>query len=555
MIVLIEELKLADDKREETLELLEAFDQGLVGEYSQSIPAQEAVYGLFSELLNATEQGGDIQPINFDAHAYKNSEAHDLKDAADETKTEYLNYKDEQQEAREMRAEAERIENMAWYEKAWEYGSTFVGELTGYYDARRAIDGIDPTTGEKMSDADRLKHATFALAGFIPVVGWAGRAAKGGKAIHSTAKGMKAVDNSLSAYQYGKSLDVLRKTEYGIYGLASANGFGEYITGKDMFGNELSEEKRNQSLTESLFILGVSGMGMYADRLIDKNAVYAKPPSGNTPNNGIMNTIDQSISQGINNLNSMIHGPKLAHEFAGCGTNVTVSSFKDTLQRVNKVNSRKGSSLEDITDIAKTSGKNYNKVELDEVVAHGYDKNGTLKERWVIPKGYNSIDEFLESVDDVSIKSFGYDSVEEFKEVAGLVNNHLNSSPNNNILNKSLAGGTHVKGVDYDVLGFPIFKGDDVKFSYKLNKELFIASDTKQFKNSTKALKDAINKGEIPAKLFTPKQLKEINLELPRITDLTWHHHQVPGKMQLVVSDTHSVNHLGGNKLWGGGIR
>src|SRR5699024_6826230 len=48
----------------------------------------------------------------------------------------------------------------------------------------------------KMSGADRLKHATFALAGFIPVVGWAGRAAKGGKAIHSTAKGMKAIDNS-----------------------------------------------------------------------------------------------------------------------------------------------------------------------------------------------------------------------------------------------------------------------------------------------------------------------------------------------------------------------
>ncbi|MBU5465776.1 pre-toxin TG domain-containing protein [Virgibacillus sp. MSJ-26] len=38
---------------------------------------------------------------------------------------------------------------MAWYEKIWEYGSIFVGELTGYYDARRAIEGIDPTTGEK----------------------------------------------------------------------------------------------------------------------------------------------------------------------------------------------------------------------------------------------------------------------------------------------------------------------------------------------------------------------------------------------------------------------
>src|SRR5690625_7470501 len=112
-----------------------------------------------------------------------------------------------------------------------------------------------------MSGADRLKHATFAIAGFIPVVGWAGRAAKGGKAIHSTAKGMKAVDNSLSAYQYGKSLDVVRKTEYGIYGIASANGLGEYITGNNMFGNEVREEQRNRSLTESTFILTASRMG------------------------------------------------------------------------------------------------------------------------------------------------------------------------------------------------------------------------------------------------------------------------------------------------------
>nr|WP_240517743.1 hypothetical protein [Bacillus pseudomycoides] len=29
----------------------------------------------------------------------------------------------------------------------------------------------------------------------------------------------------------------------------------------------------------------------------------------------------------------------------------------------------------------------------------------------------------------------------------------------------------------------------------------------------------------------------------------------MPGKMQLVIYDTHSVNHLGGNKLWGGGVR
>lgn len=73
---------------------------------------------------------------------------------------------------------------------------------------------------------------------------------------------MKAADNALSAYQYGKSLNNLRKAEYGIHGLASANGFGEYITGKDMFGNELSEEKREQSLNEALAILGGNAAGV-----------------------------------------------------------------------------------------------------------------------------------------------------------------------------------------------------------------------------------------------------------------------------------------------------
>jgi hypothetical protein len=43
--------------------------------------------------------------------------------------------------------------------------------------------------------------------------------------------------------------------------------------------------------------------------------------------------------------------------------------------------------------------------------------------------------------------------------------------------------------------------------------------------------------------------------EKERIPGLTWHHHQVPGKMQLVPTNVHKVNHLGGNSLWGGGIR
>ena len=79
----------------------------------------------------------------------------------------------------------------------------------------------------------------MAAAGFIPVVGWVGRAAKGGKAIYSTAKGMNAASHALDAYKTSKSLSILEKSEMGIYGLVAANGMSEAVTGKDMFGNEL----------------------------------------------------------------------------------------------------------------------------------------------------------------------------------------------------------------------------------------------------------------------------------------------------------------------------
>ncbi|WP_306475043.1 HNH endonuclease [Bacillus pseudomycoides] len=64
-----------------------------------------------------------------------------------------------------------------------------------------------------------------------------------------------------------------------------------------------------------------------------------------------------------------------------------------------------------------------------------------------------------------------------------------------------------------------------------------------------------MKKGEISKDLFTPRQLAQIQKGEARIHGLTWHHHQVTGKMQLVDSEVHGANHLGGNKLWGGGIR
>ncbi|MEC2433675.1 HNH endonuclease, partial [Bacillus cereus] len=80
---------------------------------------------------------------------------------------------------------------------------------------------------------------------------------------------------------------------------------------------------------------------------------------------------------------------------------------------------------------------------MDEVIKNNYDKDGNLINRSIVPKGYDSVEDFLKQVDDTTIKEFGYDSVEEFKEVVELTETYLNTKTKNNILNKPLAGGTH----------------------------------------------------------------------------------------------------------------
>ncbi|MEC0494858.1 hypothetical protein [Bacillus glycinifermentans] len=42
----------------------------------------------------------------------------------------------------------------------------------------------------------------------------------------------------------------------GLYGLAAANGFSETITGRDMFGNKISDERRQDSFNRVLSMIG-----------------------------------------------------------------------------------------------------------------------------------------------------------------------------------------------------------------------------------------------------------------------------------------------------------
>ncbi len=105
--------------------------------------------------------------------------------------------------------------------------------------------------------------------------------------------------------------------------------------------------------------------------------------------------------------------------------------------------------------------------------------------------------------------------------------------------------GEKVEGV------FPVFNS---KFDTYLPKELRNASDTEQFKYCTEKLRQRIERDPEFAKKFTPRQLEQIKTGAPRISGLTWHHNEVPGKMQLVnTTDHEKCRHTGGRSIWGGG--
>ncbi|WP_175639266.1 ribonuclease YeeF family protein [Metabacillus schmidteae] len=246
----------AKKKRENTVKDVDALDQQLLEEYKLSENAEFHIGALFQKLLEATAQGNAISPINFDAQAYKASEAYQLSDEVQQYADDYLSFKEDQEKIREELKKAEELENRPIYEKAWDTVKTFTGEATGYYDFLRAKDGVDPVTGEELTDGQRVAAGAMATAGFIPIVGWGGRLFKGGSAIYKTAKGMNSAEQALSVYKTTSTFSNLQKAELGIYGLASANGLSEYITGKDMFGNELTDVQRQASLYNS--ILGAS---------------------------------------------------------------------------------------------------------------------------------------------------------------------------------------------------------------------------------------------------------------------------------------------------------
>ncbi|MGG4391252.1 T7SS effector LXG polymorphic toxin [Priestia megaterium] len=342
----------AEKKRTDTIEAVNQLDAEWSKEYSEMDDFYTVVDTLVSGLELATSQGGSAYQLAFNEKAYHDSELYKVQTKLNDYATSYVDYNKQQEEVYELEKKQEEEANKPWYEKTWDAVSTFTGEVSGYYDYKRAAEGVDPVTGEKLSTSQRVAAGAMAAAGFIPVVGWVGRAAKGGKAIYKTAKGLSAADHALDAYKSAKSFKVLEQTEKGLYGLVAANGLGEYMTGRDMFGNKISKEQRKASLLQAL---GIAGAGALSTKVAGKMG-QSLATKGTEKLNNMRNTLrtsavanvtkqayqsvknapaswTQSLHKKYNNIldSSM---PRLMPELVPAGPALAQQTVRETLQNV-----------------------------------------------------------------------------------------------------------------------------------------------------------------------------------------------------------------------------
>ncbi|CUB24302.1 Putative ribonuclease YwqJ [Bacillus subtilis] len=253
--------------RRDTITAVDKLDESLTTEYQNLESLDSAVLSKYSVLMQATSNGKSASPMYYDKKAFHSNEVYKSVIEVEKQGTTYIDAKKQQAETRRLQEKAEEEANKPWYEKTWDGVCNFTGEVTGYYDYKRATEGVDPVTGEKLSTAERVTAGAMAAAGFIPVVGWAGRAFKGGKAIYKTGKTVIAAEHALDAYKTGKSLDILKMSEMGAYGLVASNGFSEAVTGRDMFGNKVSEEKRKTGALEAaLSLVGAGALAKHIDK-------------------------------------------------------------------------------------------------------------------------------------------------------------------------------------------------------------------------------------------------------------------------------------------------
>ncbi len=103
-------------------------------------------------------------------------------------------------------------------------------------------------------------------------------------------------------------------------------------------------------------------------------------------------------------------------------------------------------------------------------------------------------------------------------------------------------------GVSYSGV-FPVLDAVD---TVQLPEELYLSSDHEQKKHCASELERKIEIDDQLKSVFSDEQLVQIHIsKVP--AGYVWHHHQQPGKMELVDSAVHQqTGHTAGKSIWGG---
>ncbi|MGG1269269.1 T7SS effector LXG polymorphic toxin [Priestia aryabhattai] len=555
----------AEKKRTDTIEAVNQLDAEWSKEYSEMDDFYAVVDTLVSGLELATSQGGSVYQLAFDEKAYHDSELYKVQTKLNDYATSYVDYNKQQEEVYELEKKQEEEANKPWYEKTWDAVSTFTGEVSGYYDYKRAAEGVDPVTGEKLSTSQRVAAGAMAAAGFIPVVGWVGRAAKGGKAIYKTAKGLSAADHALDAYKSAKSFKVLEQTEKGLYGLVAANGLGEYMTGRDMFGNKISEEQRKASLLQAL---GIAGAGALSTKVAGKMG-QSLATKGTEKLNNMRNTLrtsavanvtkqayqsvknapaswTQSLHKTYNNIldSSM---PRLGPELAPAGPALAQQTVRETLQNVKQQTMQMAQALYNPT------AKRYQDSETGRFVAN---PNVERVEKPVV-KEVEKVQEVTKGTGNVNLKNIDefIDGAKTFDDVvndfARLYSEKIQTNKTWS-WNKSFHGGEYLTArqrklikekaiADGLIPNVNVIKADGMRYGFADFKGAGLVVEAK----------------DLPESLWLKSDEAQFewldNVIGGRPEGMTWHHTEVPGKMELVPFGIHNITiHNGGRStgMW-----
>lgn len=117
--------------------------------------------------------------------------------------------------------------------------------------------------------------------------------------------------------------------------------------------------------------------------------------------------------------------------------------------------------------------------------------------------------------------------------------------------NVKLAGKRHPKSdIVFNERGLPIF--DDV-MTYETVVNTQNKSRTASMREATRQLNHDIRKKLVDKNIFTNEQLNDIKAGKSKIAQMTWHHNESHGKMQLIPEADHKrTGHIGGEGLKNG---